>query len=166
MNEKTIKLDKAEIIKNMWDNCQGSHVLAVAPDGSDSETHWMENNRQWDNWPEGWLTIGIPSIDPEGSGQSGEDANYLLCLLNLTEQAEALMEAEDIGPVEAVERLAPEDWEANREETADWLADAFLAACNGDGSDLNQSSPWGYAGGPYDEPIEIEPPAEFEWAAK
>jgi len=165
MEKQIAKLNKEEITSNMWDGAFGCHVLAVAPDGSAHSIHWMENNRQWNPWPTGWLTIGIPALDPDGSGQELEDAEYLLNDLGRKEEAKTLMEAEDIGWVEAVERLAPEDWKANRENGYDWLADAFLAACNGEGSDLNDPSPWGYE---YDEgmPEDIDPPAEFEWEVR
>ena len=159
-----IKLDNKEIIENMWDGCQGQHVLAVAPDGNDHSIHWMEQNRSWDPWPNGWLIIGIPALDPDGSGQALEDAQDLLKLLRLTEKAEALMETDDIGFIEAIEQLAPEDWKANREMGYDWLADAFLTACNGDGNELNTTAPWGMAGDMYGNYEVVEPPAEFEWA--
>ncbi len=119
--ENTIKLNRQEIIDSMWDNCEGSHVLAVAPDGSDHEVHWCANQSQWDNWPAGWLTIGIPA-------------------------------------------LAPADWAEDREETQDFLAEAFLAACNGYGVELNTSAPWGMSGDEYHDYEVVEPPAEFEWA--
>jgi len=162
---KTVKLDKEAIKEAMWDGCNGSHVLAVAPDGSDHRIHWMEDNRQWDPWPDDWLTIGIPALDPDGSGQASEDALERLQELRLMEKAEELMEAKDIGSVEAIERLAPDEWEADREASYDWLLDAFISACNGYGGDLNNPDPWGTTGNMYDGPIgAIKPPAEFEWA--
>lgn len=159
----TIKLNKRDIIDKMWDNCNGKHVIAVAPDGSDYKIHWMEYNRQRNPWPDGWITIGIPAIDPDGSGAASEDAQDMLSYLNLRGQAEALIESDDIGWVEAAERLAPEDWKEDREEAANLLAEVFLNACNGDGADLNELSPWGYRYEEYDEPAEIDPPAKFEW---
>jgi len=166
MANTIVKLDKQEVINSMWDGCSGSHVLAVAPDGSEHSIHWMESTRQWDPWPDGWLTIGIPALDPDGSGQELQDATDLLDHLGLKEQAEAIIEAEDIGWPEAIERLAPDDWKANRENCYDWLANAFLAACNGEGSELNSLSPWGYEYDEHGNPDEIDPPAEFEWASE
>ena len=165
MDKPVITLDKAEIIDKMWDTCNGNHVLAVAPDGSDSRIHWAETNRQWDPWPEDWLVIPIPAIDPDGSGEGSEDAEDLLQLLHLHDQAEELIEAEDIGAIDAIERLAPDQWKANREEAAEWLAQAFLDACNGNGLDLNQPAPWAYRYDDQGMPDEIDPPAHFEWSA-
>jgi len=162
---KTVKLNKEEIQDAMWDGCDGFHILAVASDGREASIHWAETNRQWDNWPDDWLTIKIPCLDPDGSGQGNEDAQELLQDIGLINQAKTLMEeVGDIGWIGAIERLAPADWEANREMERDWLADAFLNACNGEGDDLNDPSPWGFAGGPYDPPEDIAPPALFEWA--
>jgi len=157
----TVKLDKSEIKDAMWDSCQGHHVLAVAPDGSGHQIHWMEDSRQRDPWPADWLIIDIPALDPDGSGQASEDAEERLQELKLLEKAETLMEAEDIGPVEAIERLAPDEWEADREAGYNWLLDAFLDACNGDGTYLNNLAPWGMT---QDSETTEDPPAEFEWA--
>lgn len=162
--ETVIKLNKQEVISKMWNTCEGSHVLAVAPDGSDAAIYWIQDNRQWDPWPDGWRVISIPALDPDGSGEGTEDAEDLLQFLGLHEQAEELIEAEDIGWIDAVERLAADQWKANREEAAEWLADAFLDACNGDGLELNQSAPWGYSYDDQGMPVsDIQSPAEFEW---
>jgi len=164
MDKPVIALDKAEIQAKMWDTCNGNHVLAVRPDGTGSCIFWAETNRQWDPWPEDWLVIPIPAIDPDGSGEGTEDAEDLLKALGLYDQAQDLIEAEDIGTIDAIEQLAPDDWKVNREEAAEWLADAFIDACNGNGLELNQPAPWGYR---YDEqgmPDDIDPPARFEWA--
>ena len=76
----------------------------------------------------------------------------------------ALIETEDIGWEEAIEQLAPSDWAADRRETREWLAQAFLDACNGNGIDLNDPAPWGYIYDEWGNPErEIEPPAHFEW---
>ncbi len=174
MSKPVIKLDRADIVRRieLGDNCEGGHVLAVAPDGSGHRIHWMAYNRQWNPWPDGWLTIGIPALNPDGSGQESEDAEYMLKLILSPAEfaaAKAQVREGDKSWPELAEELRPEDWQINRREALDWLADAFLAACNGDGVELNDPAPWGvrYADPdlPYgSEEIEIEAPAEFEWA--
>lgn len=164
MDKQTIKLEKAEIIAKIkaGDNCEGGYVLAAAPDGSAIRIHWMQTNRQWDPWPQGWEIIGIPALFPDGDGQESEDAVDRLKDFCLLEKAKAIQEEEDISLPEIAERLIPEEWTESKEQSADWLADAFLAACNGNGSDLNRPAPWGTRG-EYEQE-EIQPPAQFEWA--
>ncbi len=166
MSEKSVvKLDKAEIRKAIedGDNAYGRRWLAVRPNG-DYSIHWADNNRQWDPWPSDAQIIGIPALNPEGSGEESEDAEDMLKVLDLHERAEALIEAEDIGWAEAAERLAPDDWKANRDNALDWLEEAFLQACNGRGDDLNDPAPWGMLGDIFDDTAEVtEPPFEFEW---
>lgn len=169
----TVKLDRKEIESKIeaGNNCNGGYVLAVAPDGSDHKIHWMETNRQWDPWPAGWMTIGIPPLNPEGEGAEWERAKELMKdqLPNADEPHDAdyveekLYQA-DVSIVTYVEDHFPNEWKAYNEEAVDWLADAFLQACNGDGNDLNDPTPWGHAS-EYEgyDPI-IAPPAEFEWA--
>lgn len=159
----TIELDRNEIISKMWNNAYGGYALAVAPDGSDYRVLWVEDNRSWDPWPDGWLVAGIPALDPEGSGLAAEDAEDLLDLIGLRAEAEAMSEAEDIGWVEAIERLAPEDWEANREEAKAWLSEQWLLAINGEPNDLDDLPAWGYRHDENWRIEEIEPPAEFGW---
>lgn len=166
--KQIITLDKTQIANEiqMGDGAFGHRYLAVAPDGSAHKIGWVEDNRQWNPWPNGWLTIGIPALDPDGSGEGSEAAQDFLQDIGKLDEAEALIETEDIGYIDAAERLDPEGWANHQTEATDWLAEAFLEACNGRGDDLNDPAPWGYE---YDEygqgPIsEIEPPAEFEWA--
>lgn len=164
----TIKLDRAEIeekIKN-GDNCEGHYALAVAPDGSDWKNIWSANNRQWDPYPDGWLEIGIPALDPEGSGQGSEDAEDCLKAVLSPEAFQIAKERQQSGEIgwpALAEELDPEGWAYNRAESAAWMAGVFLAACNGDGDELNDPNPWGYRND-YDEIDPISPPAEFEWA--
>ena len=169
MEKPIIKLDKAEIEKHirLGDNCEGGYVLAAAPDGSQARIHWMAKNRAWDPWPQDWNVTGIPALFADGSGEESELAQERLTDFRLIKLAREMQEAEDIGLAEIAERLIPDEWQDAQDESVRWLADAFLAACNGDGTDLNKPAPWGfrhavrYAEG--DEEI-AEPPAEFEWA--
>jgi len=167
----TIKLDKAEIKEKIehGDRYTGGYVLAVAPDGSRYQIHWMEINRQWDPWPDGWLIIGIPAQFPEGSGEEYELAE--ICLKDQGLDPDAVEEEieesrEYAGLVDYADAKFPEGMEAARENVTDFLLDAFLAACNGHGEELNEPAPWGYIYDEYGEgpTDEIEPPAEFEWA--
>jgi hypothetical protein len=147
----------------MGDNAYGRHWLAVSPSG-EWRIHWADNNQPWDPWEKDAEIIGIPALDPEGSGQASEDAEDMLKCMGLYEQAKELCEAEDIGWVEAAERLATDDWAYNRGEALDWLAEALLSACNGEGSELNMLAPWGYtADNEYGPEYEQEPPFSFEW---
>lgn len=159
----TIKLDKGVIQENMYDGPTGCHVLAVDPNGGEISIHWMEMNRQFDPWPAGSLIAGIPAINPDGSGRELEDAQECLSHSGKLEEAEALMEAEDIGYTEAADRLIPEEWAIDRAESLDWLATEWLAALNGEPNDLNIDAPLGYRNLPDD--IEtIECPFKFAWA--
>ena len=53
---------------------------------------------------------------------------------------------------------------ADQEESLDWVLQAFLDACNGDGTDLNRLAPWGYEH-EYGESTGVAKslPFEFEW---
>ncbi len=171
MNEKpVIKLDRADIVRRieMGDNCEGHYVLAVAPDGSNHRVYWSSDSAMWDPWPDGWLTINLPALNPNGSGEESGDAEDMLRSILSEEEfeaAEAQVDEGDKSWPELAEELRPEDWRVNRREALDWLADAFLAACNGDGTDLNELAPWGYKSSQFLEELEDnEPPAEFEWA--
>ena len=150
---KKIRLSKRDIKDMLFDTIDGYHVLAVSPDASDYAIYWKNWDRIYDPWPKGWLVISIPALNPDGSGSETEEAFQLLESLGLREEAEQLMEAENIGPIEAVERLAPQEWKIEKAEKEAWLLEAFISACNGDGTLLNDPSPWG----PFD------PPALFEW---
>lgn len=164
--KQIIKLDKEEISKAIedGDNASGQRWLAIRPNG-DSQIHWADRNRQWDPWADDAYRIGVPALNPDGSGEESEDAKALLQTLGLQEQAETLIETEDLGGwAEAAERLAPDDWAEERANSLEWLADAFLSACNGEGSELNDLAPWGYTyESEYGPQTEIEPPFEFEW---
>jgi len=160
VNKPIIKLDKELVKKNLFDGAFGSHYLAVSPDGSEYKIGWVENQRHWDPWPSGWLIADIPAVDPDGSGKALDDARDLLGLLYLTEQAKKLSDEQDIGWIEAIEKLAPEDWKADRAETAIWMSDVFLDAINGIyPNDLDLATPWGWE----HDGKEIEAPARFEW---
>lgn len=70
---------------------------------------------------------------------------------------------EDINKIEYVQRTYPDIWKVWVEEGQNWIAQAFLSALNGDGSDLNippGESIWGHEN--TDNPI--QPPFEFDWA--
>jgi hypothetical protein len=163
----TIKLDRSRIIERIeaGDNCNGNYVLAT--DGTDYGIYWADKNRFWDSWPDSYgFIIEIPALDPEGSGEASEDAADMLCAIFSDAEFQAVEkrhESGDIGWIELAEELAPEDWEYNRQASAEWLAEAFLAACNGDGGDLNQPNPWGCQWID-DDIVYFDPPAEFEWA--
>lgn len=172
----TIKLNLNDIKEQIkkGNNCNGSRVLAVAPDGSDHRIHWMENNRQWNPWPDAWLIIGIPALFPDGEGAELEMAEE--CLRdNLPSEdephdADYIMEKlhqADVSVVTYAHDHFPNYMQAAEEDAVAFWADAFLAACNGDGTELEDPAPWGYE---YDDessqgPIAgRQPPAEFEWA--
>lgn len=155
MEKQIVKLDKIEISKaiELGDNCSGNRVLSVSPTG-DYRIVWMETQRAWDPWGDDDIIIGIPALDPDGSGQESEDAEDMLKAIGLYDEAKALKEDDyDLGWVDLAEKMAPDDWKANREESLYWLAEAFLATCNGDGSDLNDPDPWRGQ----------EVPFEFDW---
>ena len=167
MKKQIVKINKTEIIEKIiaGDNCYGNYVIAINPETGKNRIHWSEDNRQWDYWGKNDVIFSIPALDPDGSSKASEDAEDILKRLALTDEAEALRESEDIGWVEAAERLAPEDWEVNRKETVEYLADEFLNLLNGNSDD--DPAPWGYETDPWGQPIphtEIAPPFEFEWS--
>ena len=168
--KSAIRLDKNEIsekIKRGDVIGRGSYVLAVSPDGTESKVHWMERNCQWDPWPDCWLTIGIPALFPDGRGDEYELATDCL-LSNGLDPDEIEEEIEESWDFEGLIAYAgakfPEWMEAARDNALDFLLDAFLSACNGDGTELNDPAPWGYIYDEYGGPeTEREPPADFEW---
>jgi hypothetical protein len=169
MKMAVVKLDHKEIEEKIkaGDTFNGCYVLAVAPDGSNHEIHWMENNRQWDPWPQGWLTIGIPSLFPEGSGEEYElaaDCIRANGLIPCEIEAEIEESREFSGLVEYADAKFGEWMQAARDSQMGFLADSFLAACNGDGTELNDLAPWGHTLEHEGYEV-IEPPAKFEWAS-
>ena len=163
----TIKLDRNAIQNaiRQGDNCDGSYVLAVSPDGDDHRVHWAQSNRQWDPWDIEWVIIGIPALFPDGQSEESGLAETMLSDMRRLDEAKRIAEAEDIGLPEIAERLDAERWQQYQDEAVDWYLYAFLAACNGDGSDLNDPAPWGYV---YSEDSEVpeaerEPPAQFTY---
>ena len=82
---------------------------------------------------------------------------------DILSEGEAICEAEGIGMAEVCERLIPKEWKEYRGDILDWLAEAFLDACNGDGTDLNWPAPWGYERDEYGESTGVAMPFEFEW---
>ena len=162
----TIALDKEEVVKaiKLGDNAQGGRYLAVSPDGNCYKILWADTNRPWNPWPTDWMAIGIPALFPEGSGAEGDLAHELLRDQWDGWTYERQLDAgEDIGVVEYAERTYPTEWAEYIQTSAEWLAKAFLAACNGDGADLRELSPWGYTTTEEGRNIDIDPPAQFEW---
>lgn len=163
MVKSTVRLDKDEVKEAIreGDNAYGCRWLAVDSDG-DYRIYWRDNNAQWDPWSDDANVIKIPALNPDGSGQESEDAQEMLSAMGLLETASSLMDAEDIGWVEVAEKIAAEDWEYSQGEALDWLADAFLSALNGDGTELNDPAPWGYNTDEWGMPVEASvPPFEF-----
>ena len=168
----TLKLDREQIRKKITNGntLQGGNILAVAPDGSGYSIHWIEGDRIW-GWPppKNWLTIGIPPLFDAGSGEEYEMAEDIIRdELDDGKEADVLIKQlgdDDINIVEYVEENYPEAWKAWMDERIDWYLEAFLAACNGDGTDLGRPHPWGYEQtGPDFDYEANEPPAEFEYA--
>jgi len=152
-----IKLNRKEFEEKIrsGDSPMGSYVLAVDEDGKGYHIYWLENNRQWNPWSGTPFITGIPALDPDGSGQAIEDAQDMFEAIGKKNEAEALMEAEDIGWVEAAERISPNDWQANREWQLAVICDSFLWSIN------HESYLWGW-NEENQEPIEC--PYKFEWA--
>lgn len=161
-----VKLDRKEIEEKIahGNRFDGGYVLAVAPDGSEARMHWMQDNRQWDPWPVGWMVIGIPSLYPEGEG--GESETAIDCLtdhkLDADEIEAEIEETREFDGIVSYCHAKFPDWMAASEEhQVAWLADAFLQACNGYGDD---PAPWGTRGDLFAGDLETnEPLAEFEW---
>lgn len=142
-----IRLDRAQIQREieLGDNCDGCRVLAVAPDGSQHQIHWNSYTAAWTPWPESWTTIEIPALFPDGSGEEWDMADDCLRDHGL-DRAEIENEngGSNDGIVAYCEKHFPDYMAAARDNQVEFLLDAFLAACNGDGSDLDHPDPWGY----------------------
>jgi len=161
-----IELDRAaiEAAIRRGNNADGGYVLSVAPDGSSWRIHWQGRD-QGCRCPQNWRHIGIPALFPEGEGAEHEMAEEMLTDMRRLAEARSLSEAEDISLPEICQRWEPERWQEYQDEAVNWLATAFLAACNGDGTDLKEDAPWGdvldYETG---ERIIFSPPAEFVYS--
>ncbi len=163
--KRIVKLDREEVSQAIreGDNCQGRRWLAVSPAG-EVEVHWADTNRQWDPWVEDSFVIGIPALFPEGSGEEAELAQD--CLVDrLGKEKAAETEEQAFRDNSSLVQYADEffgDWmEAAKDNHVEWLLEAFLAACNGDGSDLNDPDPWGFVSSDWMEQAEVEPPFAF-----
>jgi len=162
-----IKLDREEIRAKIahGDRDNANYILAVAPDGSAHRVVWVEGNRLWDPWPEGWRIISLPALFPAGS-----DAEYQLARLCLRDhdldwrEIEIQDEVLELGLIGYANKYFPEWMEDARDDALDFLENAFIDACNGDGSELNDPSPWGYEYDEHGNPSKIGPPGAFEYA--
>jgi hypothetical protein len=164
--KNTIKLDRKEIetaIKS-GDNCQGRRYLAVTP-AREVSIHWADTSRPWDPWVDDAFVIGIPALFPDGEGQEYEMAQECLTDRLGKEKAaeiEKRIYQENGSLVEYADKHHGDWMQAARENQVEWLAEAFLAACNGDGVALNDPAPWGFESDEWDGEV-VEPPFEFEW---
>lgn len=158
----TLKLDKEEIRNKIQegDGPSGHYVLSVSPEG-ETRVHWAGDTDGWCRCPDGSFHIRIPSLFAACNGDEFEEAKDLL-----SERGENVRELIDEGVslVEYVENTYPAEWEAGKDVETEWLLSTFLAACNGDGDDLNEPFPWGYVLGDDDRERAIRCPFEFEWA--
>lgn len=154
----TIYLDRAEIEEKIkaGNTYEGHWVLAVDPDGSAHRIYWAQERRQWNPWPDGWLTTPLPSVYPEGSGRDTEDAQTALeAALSPKELADATRrhDEDEATWVELAEELLGDQWTGLIADYARDLADEWLWALNGAPSSLDIY----WEGG-------NESPARFEWA--
>lgn len=163
---KELKLNREEIRAAIeaGDNGYGRRWLAVTPAG-EWAIHWADKNGPWHPWEDGALTTPIPALYPDGEGQEAEAAQECLEDRLGRQEAKRLEDQcyeSDLSLVEYAEEHYPDWMAAHRDNQLDWLEQAFLDACNGDGEDLRDSSaPWGTTG----DALEIiDPPFEFEWA--
>lgn len=167
MDKPIVKLNRQDIKDKIThgDRIDGSRYwLAVALDGSSYQIHWLSGHAQWNPWPPGWLAIPIPALFPDGHGFEQEAAEDVLKDLGHSEEIEQARK-EDISLPDWVERHHPDEWQERLDNMLDWELDAFLAACNGDGTDLSTPAPWGEERDQFGYPVRaIEPPAEFEWS--
>ncbi len=162
--KQIVKLNKEQIRQAIFngDNMDGRHYMAVSPTGN-YEIHWASGNRQWNPWPDNAQIIGIPALFPEGSGEEHEMVEE--CLEYYDENPDDVEKAlEYNGLVEYADAKYGDWMEAARDNGLDFLQEAFLAACNGYGDELNDLSPWGTTGDVLAGDLEIvETPFEFEW---
>ena len=165
-DKATLKLDQKEIRQAIFDgdNSDGRRWLAVYPSG-EYQIHWASNQRQWDPWGDDAQIIGVPALFSEGDGEEHEMAGD--CLRdygeNIQEVEDCLYE-ENGSLIDYTEQKYPAWMKEARDNQLDFLQEAFLAACNGDGNDLNDLTPWGTTGDMMGGDLEIvEPPFQFEW---
>ena len=163
----SVKIDRDELIRKIadGDSCNGCYVLGCARDGSEHKIYWMGNREQWSNIPQDWVTIRIPALFPDGLGYDTELAEDLLNANLQPREVETLNEylyQADVALTDYLQENFQDDWEQACDDQLSELADMFLNACNG--FDTEPDSPaWGFD---YDEdgsPMEVEPPAEFDW---
>ncbi len=165
MTKQTIKLNKSEIRNKIetGNTDQGCHYLTVNPVNATTTIHWADTNRPWDPWGDDDYVIGLPALYPAGDGGEADDAEE--CLVdNLGKGAakdlEDRLDEADISITDYANEHYPEWMLASHDNQLDFLEQAFLDACNGDGDDLNDPAPWGIR----DCEEIIEPPFIFEWA--
>lgn len=164
---RTIQLELDTITAKIMagDNYSGAYYLAARARDRFARIFWAETQRAWNPWPDDCAVIALPALDPEGSGRASDDAQDMLRATSSPAEfaaAAAQVEAGERGWVELAEELHPEDWRYNREETARWLAEEFLRACNGEETDLPDDPPQ-WSG--HDKEGYGPPPARLAWAA-
>lgn len=160
-----ITLDRQEVCEKIRHgaNADGAYYLAVNPEADAYRIYWYAEQAPWAPWPKGWQAIRVPSLYQPGEGDEidlAREALYQALGEREFNRLEAAAMWGNFDWVETARERAPEALRAREQAQVDFLADAFLAACNGDGSDLGEDAPWGTD--EYGQPL--PPPAEFEWA--
>lgn len=149
MDKKIVTLDRKQIIAKIMhgDNCEGEYVLAVSPDGENHRIAFESRTALWNSYPDSWLAATIPAMDPDGSGRGLDDAKDFLKIILSDDEFEIAQARNDDGYdknwLDLAEELKPEDWAENRKISAEWIADEFLRALNGQDNDLDDPDVWG-----------------------
>ena len=164
----TVKINKKGVKEAIiqGDTYSGKFMMAVSPNG-ETQIHWAEKTRQWNPWGDDDFVIEIPALFADGSGEESELA--FDCLMDNLGHSKANKVKDGIYDatfdlVEYADKKFPEWMKAAREDLLDWLLQAFLDACNGDGGDLNDQFPWGATRDSWGNIVEaIQPPFKFKY---
>jgi len=160
-------LDKLEVARAIVDGDRydgAGYWLSVTPRGY--RLHFVNlsrDERPWGDAP----AIQLPALDPDGSGRLAELAQERILDLGMADAFANVVE--EMSAPKFVAQHEPEDWLAAVENRLEWLLDGFLAACNGDGSELeneivDSDAPWGRERTETGEDGDpIQPPARFEY---
>ena len=172
-----VKLNRGEIEEYIRKGANGFGDYYMAVVDGEANIFWHETNTHHTSDIEEAQWIGLPSLWEPGESQEWDEFSQMLKDLQrvgswhrISEGRAAVLESisKEEGldaAIEALDEKESEEWQERLANRIEWLVEGFLAACNGDGSDLNMEFPWGEKvdewGGPTGKPK--APPAEFEW---
>ena len=141
--KKVVRISKRELVSRMCDNAYGRNYLIVSQDCRNPRHRfaWADDDRQYDPWDPGEFVAEVPAIDPEGSGRASEDAMDII-QQHMTDDEWETSKDKIEDYVAYAEKNYPDEWAIDRAEAEDWYAEAFVAALNGDTSQIGEVWRW------------------------